>query len=127
MAIIMHTTAPVIVGPLILAMALLHDFALDADQEWCWITPGSAVAVLGGSPPPWGLPSTSTASVPSMHPTAASAAVIVLLIWMYVTGLFVPIGGEINVEIEHAPAGGKTPGEKALPLGASQHGRGSMT
>jgi hypothetical protein len=31
---------------------------------------------------------------------------------MYVTGLFVLIGGEINAEIEHAAAGGKKPGEK---------------
>ena len=40
-------------------------------------------------------------------------AVIVLLTWMYVTGLFILIGGEINAEIEHASASGKDPGEKA--------------
>jgi membrane protein len=39
-------------------------------------------------------------------------AVIVLLTWMYVTGLFVLIGGEINAEIEHAAPSGKDPGEK---------------
>jgi hypothetical protein len=32
---------------------------------------------------------------------------------MYVSGLFVLVGGEINAEIEHASAGGKDPGEKA--------------
>jgi membrane protein len=41
-------------------------------------------------------------------------AVIVLLTWMYVTGLFVLIGGEINAEIEHASASGKAPGDKQL-------------
>jgi membrane protein len=39
-------------------------------------------------------------------------AVIVLLTWMSVTGLFVLVGGEINTEIEHASAGGKAPGAK---------------
>jgi membrane protein len=40
--------------------------------------------------------------------------VIVLLTWMYVTGLFLLVGGEINAEIEHAAPSGKDPGEKQL-------------
>ena len=39
-------------------------------------------------------------------------AVIVLLTWMYVSGFFVLVGGEINAEIEHASSSGKDPGEK---------------
>jgi len=54
-----------------------------------------------------------------MRPTAASAPVIVLLTWMYLSGLFILIGGEINAAIEHALQGGKEPGEKELP-GSSQ-------
>jgi membrane protein len=38
---------PVIVGLLVVAMALLYYFAPDVEQEWTWITPGSACAVLG--------------------------------------------------------------------------------
>jgi membrane protein len=41
-------------------------------------------------------------------------AVIVLLTWMYVTGLFLLVGGEINAEIEHAAPSAKDPGEKQL-------------
>jgi membrane protein len=40
-------------------------------------------------------------------------AVIVLLTWMYLTGLFILIGGEINAELAHASAEGKAPGENA--------------
>jgi membrane protein len=42
-------------------------------------------------------------------------AVIVLLTWMYLTGLFILIGGEINAEIEHAAQDGKEAREKELP------------
>jgi membrane protein len=93
-------------------MALLYYFAPDVEQAWTWITPGSACAVLG-----WLLASLGFAfyvnRFGSYNATYGSiGAVIVLLTWMYVTGLFVLIGGEINAEIEHAAPGGKDPGDK---------------
>jgi membrane protein len=105
---------PVIVGLLILAMAMLYYFAPNVEQEWQWITPGSTLAVLG-----WLLASLGFAfyvnRFGSYNATYGSiGAVIVLLTWMYVTGLFVLIGGEINAEIEHAAPGGKSPGDKQL-------------
>jgi membrane protein len=104
---------PVIVGLLVAAIALLYYFAPDVEQEWTWITPGSACAVLG-----WLLASLGFAfyvnHFGSYNATYGSiGAVIVLLTWMYVTGLFILIGGEINAEIEHAAPGGKGPGKKA--------------
>ncbi len=103
---------PVLVGLLIVAMALLYYVAPDVEQGWTWITPGSACAVLG-----WLLASLGFAfyvnRFGSYNATYGSiGAVIVLLTWMYVTGLFVLIGGEINAEIEHAAPGGKDPGAK---------------
>ena len=103
---------PVIVGLLVVAMALLYYFAPDVEQGWTWITSGSACAVLG-----WLLASLGFAvyvnRFGSYNATYGSiGAVIVLLTWMYVTGLFVLIGGEINAEIEHASASGKDPGAK---------------
>jgi membrane protein len=103
---------PVIVGLLVVAMALLYYVAPDVEQAWTWITPGSACAVLG-----WLLASLGFAfyvnRFGSYNATYGSiGAVIILLTWMYVTGLFVLIGGEINAEIAHASASGKEPGEK---------------
>jgi membrane protein len=105
---------PVIVGLLIIAMALLYYFAPDVEQKWQWITPGSAVSVIG-----WLLTSLGFAfyvnNFGSYNATYGSiGAVIVLLTWMYLSGLFVLIGGEINAEIEHASQEGKDPGEKQL-------------
>jgi membrane protein len=105
---------PVIVGLLVVAIAALYYVAPDVEQEWKWVTPGSACAVLG-----WLLASLGFAfyvnNFGSYNATYGSiGAVIVLLTWMYVTGLFILIGGEINAEIEHAAPTGKDPGEKQL-------------
>ncbi len=106
---------PVIVGLLIAAMALIYYVAPDVEQEWQWITPGSVVAVIG-----WLLASLGFSfyvnNFGSYNATYGSiGAVIVLLTWMYVSGFFILVGGEINAEIEHAAASGKDPGEKEIP------------
>ena len=100
---------PVIVGLIIVAMALIYYMAPDVEQEWQWITPGSVVAVIG-----WLLASLGFSfyvnNFGSYNATYGSiGAVIVLLTWMYVSGFFILVGGEINAEIEHAAARGKAP------------------
>jgi membrane protein len=106
---------PVIVGLIVLAMALVYYVAPDVEQRWQWITPGSLVAVIG-----WLLASLGFSfyvnNFGSYNATYGSiGAVIVLLTWMYVSGFFVLVGGEINAEIEHAASSGKDPGEKQQP------------
>jgi membrane protein len=105
---------PVIVALLIVAIALLYYVAPDVEQRWQWITPGAACAVIG-----WLLASPGFSfyvnRFGSYNATYGSiGAVIVLLTWMYVSGLFILIGVEINAEIEHAAQDGKAPGEKQL-------------
>jgi membrane protein len=106
---------PVIVGLLIVAMALVYYVAPDVEQRWQWITPGSVVAVLGWLAASLGFSYyvNNFGSYNAMY--GSIGAVIVLLTWMYVSGFFVLIGGEVNSEIEHASARGKDPGEKQLP------------
>ena len=106
---------PVIVGLIVLAMALIYYLGPDVEQRWQWITPGSLVAVIG-----WLLASLGFSFYVNNFGSYNAAygsigAVIVLLTWMYVSGFFVLLGGEINADIEHAAAGGKDPGEKQLP------------
>jgi membrane protein len=106
---------PVIVGLLILAMAIVYYVGPDVEQQWQWITPGSIVAVIG-----WLLASLGFSyyvnNFGSYNVAYGSiGAVIVLLTWMYVSGFFILVGGEINSEIEHASPSGKDPGEKQLP------------
>ena len=106
---------PLIVVMVIFAVALVYYYAPDVEQEWKWITPGSVFAVIG-----WMAVSAAFAfyvdNFGSYNKTYGSiGAVIVLLTWMYLTGLFLLLGGEINSEIEHAAASGKSEGQKQIP------------
>lgn len=93
-------------------LALVYYFAPDADQDWVWITPGSIVATLL-----WIVVSlgfriyiVNFGSYEASY--GAVGAVIVLLLWFYLSGLVIVIGAELNSEIEHASPWGKKPGEK---------------
>jgi membrane protein len=106
---------PVIVFFLIVALALIYYLAPDVEQDWKWITPGAVFAVVA-----WIVASLGFAfyvnNFGSYNKTYGSlGTVIVLLTWMYVTGLLILVGGEINSEIEHAAPSGKAPGEKEQP------------
>jgi membrane protein len=106
---------PVIVFFLICALALIYYLAPDVEQEWKWITPGAVCAILAWIGASLGF-AFYVNNFGSYNKTYGSiGAVIVLLTWMYVTGLLILVGGEINSEIEHAAPSGKAPGEKEQP------------
>jgi membrane protein len=74
------------------------------ERHWYWITPGSVVGVVlwvGASAALRGY----LHFFNSYSKTYGSlGAVIILMLWFYVTGLALLIGGEINSTIEHAAA-----------------------
>jgi membrane protein len=103
---------PVSAGLLMVALALAYYFAPDVEQAWKWITPGAVFAVLATLLASLGF-SLYVSNFGSYNKTYGSlGAVIVFLTWLYLTGLCVLVGGEINAEIEHAAPGGKAPGHK---------------
>jgi|SRR5947209_500356 len=102
----------------VFSFALMYYWAPDAEQDWVWITPGSLVGVLvwiGVSL----LFRVYLHFFNSYSKTYGSmGAVMVLLLWLYISGLAILTGGEINSEIEHAAAErghpeAKEAGEKA--------------
>jgi membrane protein len=100
------------VGLLIVAMALVHSYAPDVEQQWKWITPGAVFAVLATIVVSLGF-SVYVSHFGSYNKTYGSiGAVIVFLTWLYLTGLCLLVGGEINAEIEPAAPAGKAPGQK---------------
>jgi membrane protein len=103
---------PVSAGFLIVALALVYYWAPDVEQKWQWITPGAVCAVMATLLASLGF-SLYVNSFGSYNKTYGSlGAVIIFLTWLYLTGLCVLVGGEINAEIEHAAPGGKAPGAK---------------
>jgi membrane protein len=103
---------PVVFGLVSFGVALIYYFAPDVEQEWIWLTPGAVfattlwlaaslafkyyVANWGGYTETYGL----------------IGAVMILLLWFYISGLVLLLGAEMNAEIEHASPHGKDPGEK---------------
>ena len=89
---------------LALTFAVLYYWAPACNIKWHWITPGAAIGVVG-----WLLASlgfrvylhyfnTYTATYGSL------GAVIILLMWFYITGLMLLVGAEVNSQIEAAAA-----------------------
>lgn len=109
---------PIAFSFVVISFALLYYWGPDAKQQWQWITPGSLVGVMlwiGASL----LFRVYLHFFNSYSKTYGSlGAVIVLLLWLYISGVAILIGGEINSEIENAAAlrghpEAKAPGEKA--------------
>lgn len=110
---------PVVLACMTLAFALIYYFAPDfREQVWQWLTPGAAIGVSL-----WLLISLGFRIYlhffNSYNATYGSlGAVIILMLWLYLTGAAVLIGGEVNSEIENAAAKrgepeAKEKGEKA--------------
>jgi membrane protein len=94
------------------AFALIYYFAPDVDQDFVFLTPGSVVATTL-----WLLGSLAfriyVVNFGSYNATyGAIGGVVVLLLWLYISGLVVIIGAELSAEIEHASEHGKAAGEK---------------
>lgn len=102
---------PVVFGLVATAIGLIYYFAPDVEQDWVWITPGSIMATVL-----WVLVSLGLKFYYVLMPNNAAygtiGAVMVLMLWFYVSGLALLLGAELNAEIEHASPYGKAPGER---------------
>jgi membrane protein len=87
---------------LTLGMGVLYNFGPNLKQSWRWITPGSLFALVSFIGASY-LFSLYLKYAPSRSATYGSlGAVVVLMLWLYLTGLVVIFGGEINSEIRKA-------------------------
>lgn len=96
---------PIVLAFVLFAFALIYYFAPDLyHQKWYWITPGSMTGVAL-----WLLVSfclrVYLRYFDRFSLTYGSlGAVIILMLWFYLMGLAILIGGKVNAEIEHAAA-----------------------
>jgi membrane protein len=94
------------------AFGLVYYFAPDVDQDFVFLTPGSVLATVL-----WLVGSLGfrfyVVNFGSYNETyGAVGGVMVLMLWLYISGLVLIVGAEMNAEIEHASEHGKDPGEK---------------
>ena len=95
-----------------MAIALVYYFAPDVEQDFVWLTPGAVFATSL-----WLLASLGFKYYVANWGTYTETygligAVMILLLWFYISGLVILLGAEMNAEIEHASPHGKDPGEK---------------
>jgi membrane protein len=82
----------------------MYYFGPDTEQQWSWITPGSLFGVLLWVGVSLGFRVYLHFSNSYSKTYGSLGAVIILLYWLFITGLAILIGGEINAEIENAAA-----------------------
>ena len=97
---------PVICAMVSVTIAVVYRFSPDVEQEWVWLTPGSILATTL-----WMLASLGfkyyVANWGAYTETyGLIGAVMILLLWFYISGLVILFGAELNVEIEHAGTAG---------------------
>jgi len=100
-------------GLLALTFAMIYYWAPDCNMKWHWITPGAVIGIVG-----WLLASLGFRLYLHYFNTysvtyGSLGAVVILLMWFYITGLMLLFGAEVNSQIEAAAA------EKTLEQGKS--------
>lgn len=89
-----------------LSHALIYYFGPNLkNRRWHWITPGSAFGVLLWLAASLGLRAYLHFFNNYSATYGSLGAVMILLVWLHITGLAFLIGGEINAEIERAASG----------------------
>jgi membrane protein len=101
----------ILFGGMIVGLAILYRYAPDRDEpRWRWASPGAIVAAVL-----WTIGSIAfsiyTANFGKYNETYGSlAAIVVVMLWLFLTALAVLLGGEVNSELERQTAKDTTEG-----------------
>ncbi|MBD1600196.1 YihY/virulence factor BrkB family protein [Pseudomonas typographi] len=104
---------PVVIVLMMMAVALIYFVMPDVKQQFRFITPGSMLAVVVWivASVGFGIYAKSFSNYNAMY--GSIGAIIVLLLYFYISAAVLLFGAEMNAVIEHMSAEGKDPGEKA--------------
>ncbi|GGI91699.1 YihY/virulence factor BrkB family protein [Halopseudomonas pertucinogena] len=105
---------PLAILLLMLAVALIYYATPDVEQDFRFITPGSAVAVVVWLAASLGF-GIYVQNFADYNATYGSiGAIIVLLLYFYISAAVLLLGAQLNAVIEHLSVEGKDEGEKQL-------------
>ena len=116
---------PIVIVLVTVGVTVVYYLAPDADQKFRWVTPGATLAVLLWLTMSYGL-RLYVSQFANYNATYGSiGGVILLMLWLYLSGAALLLGAEVNAVIEQAAAergaadakaeGEAVPGEAALP------------
>ena len=116
---------PLVFCLIVTAFSLIYRFAPDVDQPFVWLSPGSLAATalwIGGS---LGFRDYAVNFGTYNETYGTIGGVMVLLLWLYLTGLAIVIGGDMNAVLAHAAArrGEEAPGEELAPAAPERESR----
>jgi len=105
---------PVVVILMMLVLAVIYYVTPDVEQEFRFITPGSVLAVIVwiAASIAFGLYVQNFGNYDATY--GSIGAVIVLLLYFYISAAVLLFGAEMNAVIEHASADGKNQGDKRV-------------
>lgn len=105
---------PLAILLMMLAVALIYYATPDVEQDFRFITPGSVVAVIVWLAASIGF-GIYVQNFGNYNATYGSiGAIIVLLLYFYISAAVLLLGAQLNATIEHASAEGKDVGDKQL-------------
>jgi membrane protein len=105
----------IILGMLMLGFALTYYFGPNVEQSFRFITPGTVFGTVVVAAVALGF-RFYVSNFGSYEATYGSiGAVIIMLFWLYLTGLVLLLGSEVNALVEHYAQEGKNKGETTLP------------
>ena len=112
---------PVAIIFLLLSYSVLYYFGPNIDHpHWEWVTPGSAIGVLLWLFAAFALREYLHLTNAYTSTYGALGAVMILMLWFYVTGLAILVGGEVNSEIEKAAGDRQKAAQAGRPPRANQ-------
>jgi membrane protein len=102
------SSVPAAIALVLTGVALVYYLAPAVRQQWRWVTPGSVLAVAL-----WLLASMGLRLYVNFNSYSATygsiGGVILLLLWLYVTGIVLLVGAHVNVEIDSAAVADQSP------------------
>jgi membrane protein len=95
---------PVVMVLVAIGIGLVYYLAPNVEQHWRWVTPGSAVALVLWLVASFALRFYVTNFANYNATYGSIGGVILLMLWLYLSGMALLLGAEVNAEIEHAAA-----------------------